>query len=102
MYQDDVMNTLESIPGGFRIFHERLFLNQSAAPVAVEEAGITASCNASPSAQLFQLVRNLVSVSVPDASGIIVKYREEFTIRRQRTRELHSKKPGPYFEVVTA
>ncbi len=36
--------------------------------------------NASPSAQLFQLVRDLVSVSVLDASGIIVKYREEFTV----------------------
>ena len=80
LFQDDVMNALETIAGGFRIFHERLFLNQSGAPVAVEEVGIRAFCNVSPSAQLFQLVRDLVSVSVPDASGVIVKYREEFTV----------------------
>ena len=74
------MNTLESIHGGFKIFHDRLFLNQSAAPVAVDEACIAACCNASPSAQPLQLVRDLVSVSEPDASGVIVTYREVFTI----------------------
>ena len=51
------------------------FLNQSGAPVAVE---VGRACSASPSAQLFQS-GDLVSVSVLDASGIIVKYREEFT-----------------------
>ena len=41
-------------------------------------SGTSAFCNVSPGAQLFQLVRTRVSVSVPDASEIIVKYREEF------------------------
>ena len=32
-FQDDVMNALETIAGGFRIFHEKLFLNQSGASI---------------------------------------------------------------------
>ena len=50
-------------------------LNQSGTPVAV---------NGLPSAQLFQQVRDLVSVSVPVSSGIIVKYQEEFAVEESR------------------
>ena len=63
--------TFDASPAhNFRIPHERLILNQSGAPVAVEKAGIGAFYNVSPSAQPFQLARDLVSISVHDASGI--------------------------------
>ena len=55
-------------------------MNQSGAAATVEAANIPAFYNDSPRAQLFQLARDLVSVSLLDGSGIIVKYREEFTV----------------------
>ena len=80
LYQNDVMHPLETIAGGFRIFHERLLLNQSGAPVAIEEAGIRPWANVGPSVTRWMFTRDLVSVSVPDQSGLIVKFREEFTV----------------------
>ena len=62
------------------IFHERPMLNQSGAAIQVEEAGIRAFTSLPPSARLFEMARDLVTVSVPASSGIIVKYREEFTV----------------------
>ena len=80
LYQNDVMHPLETIGGGFRIFHERLLLNQSGAPVAIEEAGIKAFANVGLSLTRWMFTRDLFSVSVPDQSGIIVKFREEWTV----------------------
>lgn len=48
-----------------RISHEWLIQNQSGAVVQVEEAGIRAFTSVLPSARLFEMVRDLVSVSVP-------------------------------------
>ena len=80
-------------------------LFRNSAGVAVEQAGITAFCSASPSAQLLQLVLNLVSVSGPNGPGHQNEVtREVNDLIAERIHEfcLVDKESGPYFDLLTA
>lgn len=80
LFQDDVMHPLVTIAGGFRIFHEKLFLNQSGASITITNLGISVHSNISPSSALFLLSRDVITIVVPDVSGVIIKFREDWTI----------------------
>lgn len=80
LFQDDVMHPLVTIPGGFRIFHEKLFLNQSGAAITVTNVAITGHSNVSPSSNLFLMSRDNITIVVPNDSGVIVKFREDWTV----------------------
>ena len=80
LYQNDVMNALETIAGGFRIFHEKLFLDQSGASITVTNVGLVFFSNIPPSAQSYLFARDNITIVVPDTSGVVIKYREEWTV----------------------
>ena len=80
LYQDDVMNALETIAGGFRIFHEKLFLNRSGASITITNVGIIAFANFSPSSTAWLFTRDNITIVVPNTNGVIIKFREEWTV----------------------
>lgn len=80
LFQDDVMNALVTIAGGFRIFHERLFLNQSGAAITITNVGLYLNSNVSPSFDRFLHARDNITIVVPVSAGVIIKYREDWTV----------------------
>ncbi len=80
LFQNDVMNALETIGGGFRIFHEKLFLNQSGAVINITNVGWVGFCNFVPSSTIFLITRDNIAFSIPNLSGVIVKFREDWTV----------------------
>ena len=80
LFQNDVMNALETIGGGFRIFHEKLFLNQSGAVINITNVGWVGFCNFVPSSTIFLITRDNIAFAIPDQSGVIIKFREEWTV----------------------
>lgn len=80
LVQDDVMHALVTISGGFRIFHEKLYLNQSGASITITNVGIFANSNFGVSSTGFLYARDNITIVVPNSSGVLVKFREDWTV----------------------
>ena len=62
------------------IFHEKLFLNQSGAVINITNVGWVGFCNFVPSSTIFLITRDEISFAIPDQSGVIIKFREDWTV----------------------
>lgn len=80
LYQNDVMNALVTITNGFRIFHERLFLNQSGAAITITNVGLYLNTNITTGNGRFLYARDNITIVVPLSAGVIIKYREDWTV----------------------
>lgn len=80
LFQDDVMQALVTITGGFRIFHEKLLLNQSGAAITITNVGLVMVSASTPSTQTFLFARDNITIVVPSSAGVIIKYREDWTV----------------------